>query len=72
MSRRLGWVMVACGLTAAAGVGVWFTWLCALDPTANDPGAGTLFTVGWWSGVLTAAVGAVTVARARGARTPPT
>jgi hypothetical protein len=67
---RLGCSLIVCGLAVALMLGAWFAWLCALDPTANDPFAGLLFMAGIWGGLITAALGAVTVAKARGSWAP--
>jgi hypothetical protein len=68
---RYGWILIAVGLIIAGVVGLNFAAYCLADPQRNDPLTGFLSMVGVWIGLITAGVGAVFVARARGVPTPP-
>jgi hypothetical protein len=52
-------------------VGLNFVLVCLVNPHLNDPLLGFLSMVGVWFGLITAAVGALMVAKSRGIPTPP-
>jgi hypothetical protein len=69
--RRSGLILIAIGLIFAGAVGLNFVAYCLADPLRNDPLTGFLSMAGVWTGLLTAAVGAVFVTRTHGVPTPP-
>jgi hypothetical protein len=69
--RHNGWTLIVLGLAIASVVGLNFLAYCLENPNLNDPLIGFLSMVGFWVGLLTAAVGAVFVARSRRVPTPP-
>ena len=68
---RLGWILIAVGLIAAAWIAFEFYLNTVVDPTANDPFWGFLMVAGFGVGVAIAVVGAAIVAKAHGIKTPP-
>jgi hypothetical protein len=68
---RFGWPLIAVGLMIVAAVGARFAWIAAFDPDLNDPLEGMLLMVCVGGGLILAALGAVTVTKARGGWTPP-
>jgi hypothetical protein len=68
---RLGWILMAVGLTVAAGFAARLAWFTIFEPETNIAMGGFVLTFGLWIGLITAAVGAVTVAKTRGVKTPP-
>ena len=69
--NRYGWLLIVVGLLIAGTVGFNFEVACLADPAMNDPLFGFLSMVGVWTGLITAGLGAVFVARSRGVPTPP-
>ena len=68
---RLGWVLIAAGLMAAAWIAFRFYLNTVVDPTANDPLWGFSMVAGFGLCMAVAMTGAVVVAKAHGIRTPP-
>jgi uncharacterized membrane protein YbhN (UPF0104 family) len=68
---RLGWILIAVGLMAAAWIAFQFYLNAVVDPTANDPFWGFLMVAGFGVGVTISVVGAAIVAKAHGIKTPP-
>ena len=67
---RLGWILFAVGLMAAAWIAFRFYLALVVDPTANDPVWGFLMAFGFCVSVAVAVTGAVLIAKARGIMDP--
>jgi hypothetical protein len=70
---RLGWFLLALGLTAAAASAAPFVYVVTTsdDPTINPAGLGILMALGGFLGLLLAAFGGSVVYKARRGKWPP-